>query len=374
MNFIAIAKSKIARNLKNTIGWRTKRKIVVFGVDDYGNVRVDSKEARERMDKAGLKVESRYDQFDCLEDEEDLLMLYEALDSVKDKNGNPAIFTALSVPANINFEKMRETGYEEYLFETLPETFSKLNGYERVWKLWGEGMEKKLIKPQFHGREHLNLKVFMESIREKKKETMIALENRSYTSFGKQNYQTISPTKAFDFDDFSENKAFEKILISGLDVFEKVFGFRSTYFNPPGNSLHSDLFPLLKQNGVNSLLNALVKVEHQGNGVYEKSFNYSGKRNNIGQLYLVRNCVFEPTQSETDDGINLVLKQIENAFKWNKPAIISSHRVNFCGHIDPKNRLKGITALKKLLNKIVEKWPEVEFMTSDELAHQINVN
>ena len=68
------------------------------------------------------------------------------------------------------------------------------------------------------------------------------------------------------------------------------------------------------------------------------------------------------------DQFYFTMKQIETAFRWNKPAIISSHRVNFCGHIDPKNREKGLDSLKQLLQEIVKKWPDVEFMAADELA------
>jgi hypothetical protein len=39
-------KQNLILNLKNLVGWRTKRKIVVISVDDYGNVRLDSKKAR----------------------------------------------------------------------------------------------------------------------------------------------------------------------------------------------------------------------------------------------------------------------------------------------------------------------------------------
>lgn len=58
-------------------------------------------------------------------------------------------------------------------------------------------------------------------------------------------------------------------------------------------------------------------------------------------------------------------------FFWNKPANISSHRVNFCGYIDDKNRGKGINDLKKLLQKIVQKYPDVEFMSAGELGELI---
>ena len=99
-------KSEIILNLKNLVGWRTRRKIVVFSVDDYGNVRLDSLKAREKMKKAGLKLIGRFDLYDSLENKQDLELLYEVLGSVKDKNGNHAVFTPFSLPCNIDFERM----------------------------------------------------------------------------------------------------------------------------------------------------------------------------------------------------------------------------------------------------------------------------
>jgi len=124
----------------------------------------------------------------------------------------------------------------------------------------------------------------------------------------------------------------------------------------------------LKENGVKFLDLALMRVEHRGFNVYKKSFNYIGKKTEEGLTVMVRNVVFEPTEDRGIDWIAHTMKQIEAAFRWNKPAIISSHRVNFCGHIDPKNREKGLLALKSLLQQIVKKWPDVEFMSADEMA------
>jgi hypothetical protein len=62
------------------------------------------------------------------------------------------------------------------------------------------------------------------------------------------------------------------------------------------------------------------------------------------------------------------LNRIETAFRYYKPAIISSHRVNFIGAIVPDNRNKNLMLLKQLLFEIVKKWPDVEFMSSDQLG------
>ena len=65
------------------------------------------------------------------------------------------------------------------------------------------------------------------------------------------------------------------------------------------------------------------------------------------------------------------LSEIEISFKWKKPAIISSHRVNYVGGLSLKNRDNGLIQLEKLLIMITKKWPDVEFMTSNELGYLI---
>ncbi|MDR3668328.1 MAG: hypothetical protein P4L35_15910 [Ignavibacteriaceae bacterium] len=362
----------IKNNLKNIFGWRTKRKIVVFSIDDYGNVRIASKTARDSMQKAGLNVtKNRFDQFDALEDADDLTGLYDTLISVKDKNGNNPVFTAFTVPANIDFEKMHDTHYTDYYYELLPDTYNKLTGYNNVFDLWKDGIHKKLIYPQFHGREHLNIKVLMEGLHEFDKEIIVSLNNMSLGAISKKKYSTISYNAAFDFNDFSENKYLMEIIKDGLKVFEKVFGFRANNFNAPGACSHHCLEQTLKDGGIQYIDTPIIKNEHQGNGKFKKIYNALGKKNEYDQIYLIRNCVFEPGADRSRDWVDYCLKQIETSFRWNKPANISSHRVNFSGHIEPANREKGLNILGRLLKEIIKKWPDVEFMTSNELGDLI---
>ena len=93
--------------------------------------------------------------------------------------------------------------------------------------------------------------------------------------------------------------------------------------------------------------------------------------NEFGQIMLTRNCSFEPSSSTNIDWVNSCMKEIENAFFWHKPAIISSHRVNYIGRINQENAEKGLKDLDNLLSLIIEKWPQVEFMTSTELGELI---
>lgn len=369
--------SSIILNGKNLVGWKTDRKIVVFSVDDYGNVRVDSRQARERMNEKGLKILSRFDAFDTLETKNDLEALYEVLTSVKDHNGRNAVFTPFAVPCNINFEEVIKKRFDRYRYELLPETFEKLaaqqpEAYDGAWNLFKEGIEKRLMKPLFHGREHLNLKVFEEKLAAKDHEVVTAVRNRSYTSISSGGYQTISPMAAFDFWEPEENIRFEEVIKDGLKAFETVFGYRATHFNPPGGREHPAIHKYLKENGIRYIDTPLLKKEHQGRGHYKTVFNYTGKQNNYDQIYLVRNVVFEPTDDRNIDWVSFAMKQIEAAFRWRRPAIVSSHRVNFCGHIEERNRREGLGALKELLHKIIERWPQVEFMAANELGDLIS--
>jgi hypothetical protein len=369
-------KQSILNNLKNIWGWKTDRKIVVFSVDDYGNVRLDSRTAREKMDAAGLKVLSRFDAYDSLETREDLEILFETLSSVKDKNGRQAVFTPFAVPCNIDFEGLSEENYAAYRYELLPATYEKMaardgKAYERTWELWKQGIANGLMAPQFHGREHLNLKVFEEKLAARDHEIMICLENRSYTSISGSGNPTIGYTAAFDFWEFAENERFGEIIKDGLDRFEEVFGYRSVHFTPPGGREHHAIHCYLKDAGIKYIDTPLIKLEHQGMGKYKKKINYTGKKNHFGMVYGVRNVVFEPTHDRGFEWVDYALQQIAAAFRWHRPAVVSSHRVNFCGHISPENRKKGIDALRQLLKEIVVRWPDVEFMSSGELMDMV---
>jgi len=368
--------STIKQYAKNIIGWKTNRKLVVISVDDYGNVRLASSKARENIDNAGYKAAGFFDKYDTLETREDLEALYEVLSSVKDVHGNNAVMTPFAVPCNIDFEKMASENFGRYHYELLPETYAKLEeidklSYEGTWQMWNEGMRKGLMAPQFHGREHLSLKVFEEKLKERDQELLTVLQNRSFTALTSTVSNHIGQTSAFGFWDFKDNYKFKSIIEDGLNAFEKVYGYRSVCFNAPAGSEHRIIYNYLKEGGVKFVDTPLIKKEHQGFGKYKVRFNYTGKTDSSGIKLVVRNVVFEPTEDSKVKCIDLALNQIAAAFRWGKPAIISSHRVNFCGYIDPNNRKIGLTALKELLTKIVQRWPDVEFISAEQLGNII---
>lgn len=162
-------KQTISHNLLNIPGWHTKRKLVVIESDDWGAIRMPSKEAYNQFLKEGIRVDNDpYCRYDSLANKEDLEALFDVLTSVKDKNGNYVVFTADAVVANPDFKKIREADFCEYFYEPITVTMANSPAHEHVFDLWKEGIKEGIFHPQFHGREHLNVTKWLAVLREGK--------------------------------------------------------------------------------------------------------------------------------------------------------------------------------------------------------------
>lgn len=169
----------IRRNIANIPGWVSDRKIIVFESDDWGSIRMPSKRTFNKLNALGLDLESegyaRYNLYDTLANKDDLQCLFEVLDEFKDINGNPCIFTAVSVVANPDFKKIEENDYMNYYYEPFTKTLEAYYPGQNVFEMWQLGISKKVFFPQFHGREHLNISAWMDALRLNHQHTRQAL-------------------------------------------------------------------------------------------------------------------------------------------------------------------------------------------------------
>lgn len=355
----------------NVRGFHTDRKLVVFESDDWGSIRMPSKAVFEKLKSLGDHPEK--DGFlsnDCLESEDDLLALYDVLSSVVDSKGHHPIFTLNFAMANPNFDKI-DLENCIYAYEPFFETYAKYYGENNILKLIKDGYNKKIILPQLHCREHLNVGRWMHDLSEKKTDTLLAFEHKTMgvgASFHEQN--EFGYMDAFNTDR-SSNENLSQILIDAVQMFTATFGYHSRTFVASCYVWNEQLEKCLAQNGIYYIQSAPWQNKPLGtNGTYQlkRTLRYTGQKNKRKQFYSVRNCNFEPAYNQNpQECIHCCLNEISKAFGSRKPAIISTHRFNYIASIHSENRKNNLLGLQALLEEIIKQYPDVEFVSSEEL-------
>lgn len=368
--------TSVTKNLRNLPGWNTNRKIVIIESDDWGSIRMPSRAVYEKLLKAGLALNAgdgkRYSLYDSLESSDDLEFLFQTLCSYQDIRGSSPIFTIVGVVANPDFEKIRNNGFQDYFYEPFTETCKKYKGSENTFKLYNEGIKSKIFIPQFHGREHLNVPVWMNALKSNNTETHLAFNEGMWAFVPKDNlWEGLEYEAAFQLSEMSELEVHKEILKEGLDLFEKLFGYKAEYFVPPNGHINNKLNSVCFDSGIKFRSSAKIQVEPAGDGKVKKKVHWLGQRDKSGIMYITRNCFFEPC-SFGKDWVDNCLNDIKVAFRWKKPAIISSHRVNYIGVHDTSNRDNSLKELNKLLSTIKKTWPDVEFMSTNQLGNLMN--
>lgn len=354
----------------NIPGWHTTRKIVVFESDDWGAIRMPDLEARNRLIKKGVKFPHYgYDDVDTLASEEDLSALFDVLMKFRDKNGNCPVITANTIVANPDFEKIQASGYREYHYELFTETLKRYPRHQKSFELWKQGIDEGIFYPQFHGREHLNVQMWLHSLQKGHKGVREAFSEGVFSCLIEEDARK-SFNHSYNIVSSDEIPFVESSIREGLSIFEALFGYKSSSSIAPKFTWDDFVEKTLNEMGVRYLQGGAVQVCSQLEG-RKKRRRYSGTKNDLNQIYLIRNASFEPSQNKKADYVSTCLKEIANSFFWYKPAIISVHRLNFIGDLSVSNRENNLQAFTRLLKEITRRYPDVEFFTTDRLGRLI---
>ncbi|HTO14544.1 MAG TPA: hypothetical protein VLZ83_02185 [Edaphocola sp.] len=111
---------------------------------------------------------TRYNKYDTLTSKQDLSLLFETLNSVKDQHHHAVKITAVSLTTNPYFERIKVDSFQNYYkpFATTLERYNKTG----VFELWQQGTKENIFIPEFHGREHLNIQLWLRVLQEVNKE------------------------------------------------------------------------------------------------------------------------------------------------------------------------------------------------------------
>lgn len=357
------------------LGWRTKRHLVVIESDDWGSIRMPSREVYDEFLRRGIRVDrDPYCRYDNLATRHDLENLFEVLQSVKDKNGQPAVITANTLSANPVFDRIRESGFTKYSFEPFTETLKRDDAHSDAFHVWRQGMAAGVFHPQCHGREHLYVKKWLQALRKGDALTQAAFDLGTWGLT-----QQVDPSiheyymGAFNSCEETDIREFETVIDDALRLFRGIFGYASRSFIATTYEWSPKIEPFLAQRGVRYIQGTFqqkipcdddrtIKITYRG---------FQGTRTKAGLVRLFRNCFYEPSTKENHDWHGDCMKRVEIAFKWGKAANICSHRVNFIGSVDPSNTDRNLPEFGRLLHDIVGRWPDVEFVTSDQLGEII---
>ncbi len=361
--------SGIARLYALLRGWRTDKKIVVFESDDWGSLRTSSKDAIRRIESLGYDVQRSCWSFDSLETTEDLEYLYQALDSVKDCRGRPACFTANVIMANPDFSAIRDSGFSKYSYVPVNES----EHGSKIAEKWIEGRDRGVFAPQFHGREHVTWWEWLSVLQSGSQEAhetfdlgmcgvprAVSKEGRSYFE-GIYLESELLKRKGVDLS---------AMISEGLQLFKQGLGASAESVMAPVCTWSDDAERILSDGGIRFIQCGQTQLRAV-HGEIKRKFHYCGEQCLSSGLYLVRNCFFEPIRSNRMDYWSKTMAEIQMAFRFGTPAIVSSHRVNFVGSIDAGYRARGLSQLRLLLAEIKGRWPDVLFLSSVDLGRLV---
>lgn len=370
-------KSLLVKKYVQIKSWKTNKKIIVIESDDWGSLRTKDQNALNYLLK--VNPELKNDKFTCLDsiaNEEDLSLLFEVLTSVKDSLGNHAKITANACMANPDFKKIAATDFTDFFYEPFFETIQRRSDGRKILNLWHDGIKNRIFVPQLHGREHVNALAWLDELRHGNHILLKAFEVESwgvpYKSYLKQRRKNLMA--ALDIYGIDGEFEFQKKWIEdSVKIFESYFGYKSTTFIPPAYTWHYNLGPTFIENGIEAIQGISLHFEPnlKNWGKFRKSrIQINGNKDKFGLFRIARNAFFEPFSNAEKDWVNSCFQRIEFAFKSNQPAIIGSHRINFIGSLDQRNRDNHLKQLKKLLTLIRDKYPDIIFMSSNELLEE----
>ncbi len=358
--------SRVDTNLR---GLSERKKIIIFESDDWGSIRMPSLQARDRLINSGIDLrEEIFSFYDGLEKDSDIDDLANVLIQHKDALGSYPKLTLNFVVSNPNFESIRNNDFQVYKREPISNTYQAYTDSSKVLSKIREGIEQNIFMPQFHGTEHVNVPLWISLLQKGNSHFMKAFDMKCY-GLNRSSIPSRAHIQA-TYDVCDESYVMSSIKI-GLDLFERLFGFRSATFIP-NNYVWNPVFnERLKENGVlglqgmkYTLLPKCVISNSKG-----RIRNFNGFIGDTRQF--VRNVEFEQTSKNYN--LNRTIDSIGLAFKMSKPAIISTHRLNYTSRIEKNIKQHGLSEMDRLLKKILQKWPDVRFMSTHEYLEYLGI-
>lgn len=280
-----------------------------------------------------------------------------------DSKGRPAILTAdmvLSLPdTKGNWDHTENDLPRRFLDEDFPEILATI----RI------GMANNTLAPQLHGLEHLNGEAFKLLADQKDPRVSSALSSpdwwdwESLDSPLQAHYVdgSLLPTKSLS------PEKIDSIVQQASSRFEQIFNHPTLSTVAPCYLWDDNVEGAWADHSINYIQTAGYRCPSrnaEGHYLQDIKLIRPGDRNRRGQIYLVRNVMYEPADGKNspESAFNEALAAYHQAL----PITISTHRYNFTRSKEQFET--SVTGLDRLLDRIKKQLPGTRNLSSSELG------
>jgi len=280
----------------------------------------------------------------------------------RDSAGRPAVLTADMVLTVPNTTAIRASGYREYTRRTLDE------GFPHILEAVRKGMRAGTLVPQLHGIEHFYGRGLLRLATEQDPRVNAAFSGEDWWDWealdsplqGHYVDGTQLPTSPLSKAERRE------AIASALAVFERLFGFRSTSTVAPCYLWDDGVERIWAAHGVRYVQTAGYRCtgrDENGRYIQDPSLLRPGDRSTAGQIYLVRNAMYEPVDGRGEESC---FREAVRAHQQALPIVISTHRYNFTR--SAQEHRDSLNGLDRLLQRLQCLGPAVRYLSSPELG------
>jgi hypothetical protein len=277
-----------------------------------------------------------------------------------DSNGRPPVMTLGIILATADGNKFRSNGsYQRTLISEA--------SYRPLLDVINKGVEAGVFSVQLHGLEHfwpsalvtasegnMGVKAWLN------KAPLAATEDLPSPLQSRWVDASVLPARSLSRMDV------KRAVREEVDAFQSVFAVIPEVAVPPTFIWNRDVEQAWAAAGVGVIVTPGRRFETRdgkGQPADAGAPIYNGQVGEKGIIYLVRDVYFEPSLGHRAEQ---ALTALESKIRLCRPALFETHRFNFLGTEEEKNR--ALAELERLLRMAVKNYPDLAFLSSGKLA------
>jgi hypothetical protein len=278
----------------------------------------------------------------------------------KDCDGRHPLMTLGIVLASADGERIRATGnYQRQLIST--------STHGSLLETINNGVDAGVFDIQLHGLEHYWPSALMEA--SQCDESVMAWLQRAPFSLTEDLPSPLQSrwvnAVSLPAEPINDREVLQAVREETSD-FEAVFGSVPGVAVPPTFIWNECVEKGWAAGGVNVVVTPGRRYESRGDDGQPSAAGdpvYNGQPTGNGMVYMVRNSYFEPSMGHMAEQ---AMAALDLKTGLGQPALLETHRFNFLGSIDKKNR--SVQELKRFLEQALAAYPNVAFISTGKLA------